>query len=92
MAERAGLRLAETELHRYDKQTLRRHRALILTFYGFRAFRPQGRRLLVEEIARLVRSQFKPKLILWRCVDILVREKVEVSGYFPSADRALRAC
>ena len=57
VADRAGLRLGEIELHHYDKQTLRRHRALILNFYGFRAFRPYGRPLLVEEIARLVRSQ-----------------------------------
>jgi hypothetical protein len=51
---------------------------IILKFYGFRAFDYQIRHFLIEEIAGMVRSQLKPKLILWRCVDILIREKVEV--------------
>ena len=43
------VRLAE-----YDKQTMARHQALILDFYGFRPFKPHGQAILVEEIARLV--------------------------------------
>jgi hypothetical protein len=34
-------------------------------------------RLLLKEIAGLVRSQFEPKVIFWRCIDVLVREKIE---------------
>jgi Domain of unknown function (DUF4158) len=55
---------------------------VILKFYGFRAFDHQMRRFLVEEIASMIRSQLKPKLILLRCVDVLIREKVEVPSYF----------
>ena len=55
-----------------------RHQALILDFYGFRPFKPHGQAILVEEIARLVRSQLKPRLIFSRSVETLVREKVEV--------------
>ena len=29
----------------------------------------------------MVRSQLKPKLMLWLCVDALVREKIEVPSY-----------
>ena len=29
----------------------------------------------------MVRSQLKPKLMLWFCVDALVREKIEVPSY-----------
>jgi len=29
----------------------------------------------------MVHCQVKPKLIFWRCVDILVRERIEVPGY-----------
>ena len=59
-----------------------RHQALILDFYGFRPFKPHGQAMLVEEIARLVRSQLKPRLIFSRSVETLVREKVEVPRYF----------
>jgi Domain of unknown function (DUF4158) len=38
-------------------------------------------RLLLKEIAGLVRSQVKPKVIFWRCIDVLVREKIEVPSY-----------
>ena len=91
VAERAGLALEEIEPDHYPKGTAARHQAWILDFYGFRAFRPHGHPLLVEEVSRLVRSQLKPKQILWRCVDVLVREKVEVPGYFPLADLILSA-
>jgi hypothetical protein len=43
-----------------------------------RAFDLAACRLLLKEIAVLVRSQVKPKVIFWRCVDVLVREKIEV--------------
>jgi Domain of unknown function (DUF4158) len=67
-----------------------RHQALILDFYGFRPFKPHGQAILVEEIARLVRSQLKPRLIFSRSVETLVREKVEVPGYFRLAVLILR--
>jgi hypothetical protein len=38
-----------------------------------------------------VRSQLKPKLILSRCVEVLVREKVEVPSYFRFAALILSA-
>ena len=91
VAERAGIAMGEASLDSYNKQTLARHQASILDFYGFRPFKPYGRPLLVQEIARLVRSQLKPKLILWRCVDVLIREKVEIPGYFRFAALILTA-
>ena len=88
---RTGLRLEQIELHLYGKETSSRHRGFILDFYGFKPFRPHGRPVLAEEIARLLRSQIKPKVIFWRCVDVLIREKIEVPGYFPLADQILSA-
>jgi hypothetical protein len=43
------------------------------------------------EIARLVQSHLKPKLILSRALEVLVREKVKVPGYFPLAALILTA-
>jgi Domain of unknown function (DUF4158) len=91
VASRIGLRLEEVDLALYPKETSSRHRAFILDFYGFKPFRPYGRPVLAEEIARLVRSQIKPKVIFWRCVEVLIREKIEVPGYFPLADQILSA-
>jgi TnpA family transposase len=79
------------DLTHYPKQTMARHQAAILNFYGFRAFKPHGRELLTADIARLVKSHLKPKLIFSRALEVLVREKVEVPGYFPLAALILTA-
>jgi Domain of unknown function (DUF4158) len=91
VADRTGFRLEEIQLDHYPKESSSRHRAFILDFYGFKPFRPRGRPVLAEEIARLVRSQIKPKVILWRCVDVLIRAKIEVPGYFYIAGQVLSA-
>jgi hypothetical protein len=65
----------------YHPRARQRHQHTIRTFYGFRACDPAASRLLLKEIAGLVRSQVKPKVIFWRCIDVLVREKIEVPSY-----------
>src|SRR6202051_4948840 len=65
----------------YHPRARQRHRHTIRTFYGFRACDSAASRLLLKEIAGLVRSQVKPKVIFWRCIDVLVREKIEVPSY-----------
>jgi Domain of unknown function (DUF4158) len=64
----------------YNPRTRQFHEITIRTFYDFRVFDSEARRLLLKEIASMVRSQLKPKLILL-CVDALVREKIEVPSY-----------
>jgi hypothetical protein len=49
------------------------------------------RHFLVEEIASMIRSQLKPKLILFCCIDVLLREKVEVPSYFRLSELILSA-
>jgi hypothetical protein len=65
----------------YHPRARQRHQSTIRTFYGFRALDPAASRLLLKEIASLVRSQVKPKVIFWRGIDVLVHEKIEVPGY-----------
>jgi hypothetical protein len=65
----------------YHPRTQQRHQSTIRAFYGFRVFDHEGSRLLLKEIASMVHSQVKPKVMFWRCVDILVRERIEVPGY-----------
>jgi Domain of unknown function (DUF4158) len=79
------------DLANYPRQTMARHQAAILEFHGFRTFKPHGRALLAAEIARVVQSHLKPKLIFFGAVEVLVRDKVEVPGYFPLAALILTA-
>jgi hypothetical protein len=90
-AKRLGLSLDTLDLAEYDKQTVGRHQQLILQGAGFRAFDQSARTFLEKEIAGMVRAQLKPRLIFWRCVDLLIREKVEVPTYFRLADLILTA-
>src|SRR5208337_3680350 len=91
VADRIAVALEGIDLTDYPKQTMARHQAAILNFYGFRAFKPYGRVVLGAEITRLVQSHLKPKLIFSRALEVLVREKVEVPGYFPLAALILTA-
>jgi TnpA family transposase len=66
---------------RYSARIRQFHEITIRRFYGFRVFDPAASHLLLQEIAGMVHSQVKPKVIFWRCVDILIREKIEVPSY-----------
>ena len=90
LAERAGFD-ANTTLASYDKQIIARHQVLILDFYGFHPFKVYGRAALSADIARLVKAQIKPKVIFFRAIELLIREKIEVPSYFPLATLVLRA-
>jgi TnpA family transposase len=91
VARQLGLSLDALDLASYDKQTVARHQELILQYAGFRAFDASARTVLAQEIAGMVRAQLKPRLIFWRCVDVLIREKVAVPTYFRLADLILTA-
>ena len=86
VARHLGLALDALNLASYDKQTVARHQELILQYAGFRAFDVSARTFLEQEIAGMVCAQLKPRLIFWRCVDLLLREKVAVPTYFRLAD------
>jgi len=74
----------------YDKQTLIRHEEMILTFYGFKAFNPKVTPIIQHEIELLVSMQLKPRLVFYRMVDILIREKVAVPTYHRLSHLILR--
>src|SRR4051812_16265124 len=76
-----GLDPREVRPRRYDRQTMLRHQRWILDAYGFRPFGTEARRFLQREIESMVRSQLKPKLIFYRAVDLLIREKIAAPGY-----------
>ena len=76
MTRQLGLSLDAVDLASYDKQTVARHQDLILQYTGFHVFDAVAQTLLSQEIAGMVRVQLKPRLIFWRCVELLLRKKV----------------
>ena len=88
---RIGISSDEIEIDKYDKQTFLRHQHFILEFYGFFAFSQKAQMFIVEEIKAMVKSQLKPNLIFWRCVDLLICKKTQLPSYFRLADLILNA-
>jgi hypothetical protein len=86
-----GLEPRDVRPGRYDRQTMLRHQRWILDAYGFRPFGPEAQCFLKGEIESMVRSQLKPKLIFYRAIDLLIREKAAVPGYHRLSQLILRA-
>lgn len=91
VADKLGLSVEFTELNDYNNRTRQKHQQTILKFYGYRTFDNKVKEFLVEEIAAMVRTQLKPRLIFWRCVDLLNREKVQLPGCFTLTDLIIAA-
>jgi hypothetical protein len=39
----------------------------------------------------MMHSQLKPRLIFWRCIDVLIRERVQIPAYFQFSELILKA-
>lgn len=86
VANKLGLSAQLVQLDEYPDRTRQKHQKTILRFYGYRGFDRKARAFLREEIEGMVRSQLKPRLIFWYCVDLLLREKVQLPGSFTLTD------
>ena len=75
----------------YVQSTRQWHQDFILEFYGYRRFDRHALRVIEKEISSMMRSQLKPKLIFWRCIDILIRERVQIPPYFQLSELILKA-
>ena len=73
-----GLNEGGFESHEYTETTRSRHQKQILEFYGFKPFDEEAEAVLATEIAAMVRTYLKPRLILDRCVDFLIRHRIQI--------------
>lgn len=64
-------------LHPYSKSVRQRHEIFILNYFGARRFEEYEEQLS-SEILKMVKNQQKPKLIFFRCVDLLRQNKIEI--------------
>ena len=62
-----------------------------MDFYGYRRFDQKDENFVVEEITEMVRSQLKPRLIFWRCIDLLVRNRIQTPNYYQLSELILTA-
>jgi TnpA family transposase len=75
----------------YVQSTRQWHQDFILEFYGYRRFDDHALRIIDHEISSIMRAQLKPKLIFWRCIDILIREHIQIPAYFQLSELILSA-
>lgn len=75
----------------YAQSTRQWHQDFILKFYGYKKFDKAALQIVEYEISSMMRSQLKPKLIFWRCIDILIRERVQTPSYFQLSELILNA-
>lgn len=75
----------------YSERTRQRHQHLILEYYGYRAFDIEAQSLIRSEIEAMACSQLKPRLIFGCCIDLLIREKVQIPSYLRLAKPTLNA-
>lgn len=91
VARRIGLLPEQFSSEYYPPRARQRHEKMVLDFYGYRRFNGKANNFIKTEIASMICAQLKPKLILWRCVDVLVREHIQVPGYSQLSDLILTA-
>lgn len=60
----------------YTETTRLRHQKKVIDFYGFQLFDSAAEQLVKTEIAMMMRSQLKPKLIFERCLDLLIQNRI----------------
>lgn len=75
----------------YVQSTRQWHQDFILEFYGYRRFDKAALQIIRHETSSMMRSQLKPKLIFWRCIDTLIRERVQTPAYFQLSELILTA-
>ena len=70
----------------YANRTRQRHEALIAEALAVVRYDADAELLIKGEIGDMVRAQLKPKLIFWRCIDLLHRRRIELPSYYRLAD------
>ena len=75
----------------YPARTRRNHQKSILEHCGFKPFDKGNEEFIYQEIRSMVFSNLKPNLIFWRCVDLMIREKIQIPGYNRISDIILKA-
>lgn len=91
VAHQIGVTLDEICVDAYSKETSARHQRIMLSYFGCSPFDEMAKINTVNEIAALVRVQFRPKLVLLEIIQILTRKKIALPSYNVLADLIVSA-
>jgi len=91
IAHHIGENPADVHTDEYSKFASARHQRVILNHFGFRPFDVAATAFTTNEIAALVRVQFRPKLVLLETIQILTRKKIAIPSYNVLADLIVTA-
>ena len=81
VASKFGIENSSCSPKDYPRSRIHNHRRLVLNLYGYHNFDTDAEIYIKQEITSMVRVQLKPKLIFWRCVDLLARKHIQVPNY-----------
>ena len=91
VSRKLGFALDTFDPGQYPQRTSHYHQTLILTLCGFKVWGRDTENFIHQEIRSMVLSNLKPNLIFWRCVDLMIREKIQIPGYNRISDIILKA-
>lgn len=81
IAKQIGVNPNDIQSNTYDKETYRRHKILILNYFGFSSFGDEAAIFAKTEVALMVRVQFRPKFLLLAINQVLTRKKIALPSY-----------
>jgi hypothetical protein len=91
IARQIGVNPAEVQIKAYNKDTYARHQRVILSHFGCTPFNAVAASFTANEIAPLVRVQFRVKQVLLEIIQVLTRLKIEIPTYNVLADLIVSA-
>ena len=91
VARQIGVNPSEVFIESYSKETYARHQRAILSYFGYSPFDEAAKTLITNEIAALIRVQFRPKLVLLEIIQVLTVKKIAIPSYNVLADLIVAA-
>lgn len=91
VAHQIGVNPVEVRVDAYDRITYFRHQRIILNYFGYSPFDEAAKTIITNEIAALIRVQFRPKLVLLEIIQVLTVNKIAIPSYNALADLIIAA-
>ena len=91
VARQIGVDPSEVFIKSYSKETYARHQRAILSYFGYSPFDEAAKTIITNEIAALIRVQFRPKLVLLEIIQVLTIKKIAIPSYNVLADLIVAA-
>ena len=89
VSSKLGIQNSKYSSKNYPRSRIHNHRKIILNLYGYHNFDADAESYIKQEITDMVRVQLKPKLIFWRCVDLLTKIHVSLPSCYQLSELIL---